>query len=74
MESKAVTTIKSTTSNAAKSASEFAGNSYKAIHENPTVQIATAVASEKFSAIQTGLTRQLSGVMRKAEDTVSSNN
>ena len=73
MESKAVTTIKSTTSNAAKSASEFAGNSYKAIHENPTVQIATAVASEKISAIQTGLSRHL-GVMRQAEDTVSSNN
>ena len=73
MESKAVTTIKSTTSNAAKSVSEFAGDSYKAINESETIKTVTGVASEKFSAIQTGLRRQFTGE-QKPEDDNSSNN
>ena len=73
MESKAVTTIKSTTSNAAKSVSELAGASYTAINESETIKTVTGVASEKFSAIQTGFRRQFTGE-QKPEDDNSSNN
>lgn len=73
MESKAVTTIKSTTSNAAKSVSELAGASYTAINESETIKTVTGVASEKFLAIQTGFRRQFTGE-QKPEDDNSSNN